>query len=87
MYLRPELLGILFTLNLQTSEALVSIQPCSSQALYLLGTAQLAMYDLDPKADKAAMLLADCKSSLKASIEMEEKSTHSEMSTDLKGTI
>ena len=45
------------------------------------------MYDLDPKADKAAMLLADCKSSLKASIEMEEKSTHSEMSTDLKGTI
>lgn len=65
----------------------MSIQPSSSQALYLLGVAQLAMFDLDPKGEGAESLLEDCKRSLRASIEMEGKSTHSDLPSDLKGEL
>ncbi|KAF6021903.1 hypothetical protein EB796_019780 [Bugula neritina] len=77
----------LAALQLKTSKALVSIQPSSSQALYLLGVAQLAMFDLDPKGEGAESLLEDCKRSLRASIEMEGKSTHSDLPSDLKEQV
>ena len=52
---------------------LVEIQPCSSQALCLLGESQLSSFDQNPQAPDASELLDQAKNSFMASIALEGK--------------
>ena len=53
--------------GVQTSQMLARVRPCSSRALCLLGSAQLALYDCH----NTAQLLDDAKQSFLASIALE----------------
>ncbi|ESO87738.1 hypothetical protein LOTGIDRAFT_234972 [Lottia gigantea] len=63
--------GPLQELQENTCQKLVKIQPCNSHALYLLGTAQMARYENSSAGEAADRLLANAKSSFKASIALE----------------
>ncbi|KAI1894670.1 hypothetical protein AGOR_G00118150 [Albula goreensis] len=62
-------------LNLQEKVCQVGVvaMPCSSQALYLLGLAQLALHDDDPNSERGRTALSDACLSFRASIELEGK--------------
>ncbi|XP_067845587.1 uncharacterized protein [Heptranchias perlo] len=51
----------------------VEISPCSSNALYMLGLAQMADYDNETSADTAKQMIEDARFSFQASINMENK--------------
>ena len=55
----------------QTCQQAVILQPCSSQALYRLGDAQLRCYDNNPTAEGSARILAEVEQSFRASMQLE----------------
>jgi len=66
---------------------LVRVRPCSSRALCLLGTAQLALYDCQMSATDAAQLLEDAKQSFSASIALEGRPAAGEAQPQLTGLL
>ncbi|KAH9515341.1 hypothetical protein Btru_014190 [Bulinus truncatus] len=63
----------LLELQEKTCQKLVKIQPCVSYSLFLLGSAQFALYEQSPDCGTAKDLLNEAKSSFLASIELEGK--------------
>ncbi|XP_013067074.2 uncharacterized protein LOC106055386 isoform X1 [Biomphalaria glabrata] len=63
----------LLELQEKTCQKLVKIQPCVSYSLFLLGSAQFALYEQSPDGYTAMEYLSDAKASFLASIEMEGK--------------
>ncbi|CAL1545798.1 unnamed protein product [Lymnaea stagnalis] len=63
----------LLELQERTCQKLVRIQPCVSYSLFLLGSAQYALYENTPDGDSAKQLLQDAQASFRASIELEGK--------------
>ncbi|XP_039248951.2 uncharacterized protein LOC120326691 [Styela clava] len=63
----------LLQLQEKVCQKLVTIQPCSSRSLYLLGVSQLARYDNDPKSEFGERSLKDCRLSFHSSISLEGK--------------
>jgi len=66
---------------------LVRVRPCSSRALCLLGSAQLALYDGQTAATNAAQLLEDAKQSFSASIALEGTPAAGEPRPELTGLV
>ncbi|KAK3702575.1 hypothetical protein RRG08_042565 [Elysia crispata] len=65
----------LLELQEATCQKLVKIQPSVSYALFLLGSAQFALYENTPKGDAAKQQLQDAEHSFKASIALEGKTS------------
>ena len=63
----------------------MTIEPCSSPALVLLGDVQLAQYDGDTTGEAAQAYLEDAKRSYLASIKLEGKPISGPPSEDLTG--
>ena len=63
----------------------MTIEPCSSQALCLLGDVQLQQYDANPEGPDAQTLLSDAKKSFQASIALEGKPQTGSPPEDLTG--
>jgi len=66
---------------------LVRVRPCSSRALCLLGTAQLALYDCQTAGADAVQLLEDAKQSFYASIALEGAPAASTPRPELTGLV
>ncbi|XP_002731401.1 uncharacterized protein LOC100373099 [Saccoglossus kowalevskii] len=60
-------------LQQKTCQTGVLIQPCNSYCLYLLGNAQLAMYENDPSSDNGKKAAQDAQLSFRAAIALEGK--------------
>ena len=71
-------------ITFQTCQRLVTVQPCNSHALYLLGDVQLMEYDSDPQGPEAENLLAAAIVSFKASIVLEGKPMSGEAPEEIK---
>ena len=72
----------------QTSQMLARVRPCSSRALCLLGSAQLALYDCQTNASNAAAaaeLLEDAKQSFSASVALEGRPAAGEPPPEISG--
>lgn len=69
----------------QTCQQLIEITPCSSHALYLLGSSQFAHFENTPPGENANKLLTDAKSSFKAAIDLEGKPAAGDMPEAVKG--
>ena len=66
---------------------LARVRPCSSRALWLLGSAQLALYDCQTATPDAARLLEDARQSFSASIVLEGAPATGEPQPELTGSI
>ena len=73
--------------RVQTSQVLVGVRPCSSRALCLLGSAQLALSDCLTVASDAASLLDDAKQSFSASIALEGAPAAGEPRPEITGLL
>ena len=63
------------------------IQPCSSNALCLLGNTQLGQYDNDPSASDANIMLEEAKKSYEGAISQEGKPAAGEPPTSVTGML
>jgi len=69
----------------QVCQKLVSINPCNSESLYLLGMAQLLIYDSGIGASADEKMLRDAQQSLQASVDLEGKPSSGEAPALLTG--
>ncbi|KAH3850613.1 hypothetical protein DPMN_093037 [Dreissena polymorpha] len=75
----------LLALQEKTCQQLIQITPCSSHALYLLGSSQFARFENTPPGEEGDKLLGDVKSSFQASIDLEGKPASGNVPESIKG--